>query len=79
MLFFYALVRGAFADTALGTFGAAHGTAGAAALLAGGALAVLAGAGAGASAGAAWGGERRQHEGGSITAVANTTSPGSVH
>lgn len=26
-----ALVRGAFADTALGTFGAAHGTAGAAA------------------------------------------------
>lgn len=50
-----ALVRGTFADTALGTFGAAHGAAGAAALLAGGAFAVLAAAGAGAGAGAAGG------------------------
>lgn len=50
-----AFVGGAFADTALGTFGAAHGAAGAAALLAGGALAVFAAAGAGASAGAAGG------------------------
>lgn len=48
----HALVQGAFADTALGTFGAAYG---AAALLAGGALAVLAAAGARARAGAAGG------------------------
>lgn len=48
----HALVQGTFADTALGTFGAAYG---AAALLAGGALAVLAAAGARARAGAAGG------------------------
>lgn len=71
-----ALVRGTFADTALGTFGAAHGAAGAAALLAGGAFAVLAAAGAGAGAGAACGGEGRQRSvRGRITAVANTMCP----
>lgn len=46
-----ALVRGPFADAALGTLGTAHGAAGTAALLAGGALAIFAFAGAGARAG----------------------------
>lgn len=55
-----ALVRRPFADTALGTLGAAHWAAGAAALLAGGALAVFAAAGAGAGAGVACRGDRRQ-------------------
>ena len=50
-----ALVRGPFADAALGTLGTAHGAAGAAALLAGGASAGFAGAGASAAAGAASG------------------------
>ena len=47
-----ALVRGPFADTALGTCGRAHRAAGAAALLAGGTSAGLAGAGASTAAGA---------------------------
>ena len=46
-----ALVRGSFADAALGTLGTAHGAAGAAAFLARGAFAVFAFAGAGTRAG----------------------------
>ena len=78
-----ALVRGPFADAALGTLGIVHGAVGTAALLAGGASADLACAGASTAAGAAsggrssWGpiGRKARSE---VQSKCRSTSPGPV-